>query len=151
MSARVRSVEVVVEGVPAPRWRVAVGRFCAAILAEAGYDAWEVAVLLCGDERIAELNGRYRGKSGPTDVLSFPREETPTAGRVTGDVAISLPMLRRNAASFGVGEDEELKRLLAHGMLHLAGMDHGRGRGGAMLALQEKLLERTRAVHIMAE
>ncbi len=151
MSASARSVEVVVTGMPVPRWRARVGRFCARILAETGYDEWEVAVLLCDDKRIAELNGRYRGKSGPTDVLSFPREEKIAAGRVTGDVAISLPMLRRNAASFGVTEDEELKRLLAHGMLHLAGMDHGRGRGGPMLALQEKLLERTQAIHIMAE
>jgi probable rRNA maturation factor len=146
-----RSVEMVVDGVPTPRWRGKASRFCAAFLAEAGFTGWEIAVMFCGDERIAELNGRYRGRDRPTDVLSFPRENETTAGRVHGDIAVSLPALRRNAASFGVSEDEELKRLLAHGILHLAGMDHGRGRGGAMLTYQERLLERTRDIHILAE
>jgi probable rRNA maturation factor len=151
MSAAARSVEVVVDGIPAPRWRARAARFCTRFLSEAGYAAWEIAVLLCSDERIAGLNSRFRGKDLPTDVLSFPREERFTAGCIAGDIAVSLPMLRRNAASFGVTEDEELKRLLAHGILHLAGMDHGRGRGRAMLALQEKLLERMRDIHVMAE
>ena len=151
MSAAARSVEVVVDGIPAPRWRMRAVRFCTRFLSEAGYAEWEIAVLLCDDQKIAELNGRFRGHAVPTDVLSFPREEGSTGSRVEGDIAVSLLMLRRNAASFEVTEDEELKRLLAHGMLHLAGMDHGRGRGGAMLARQEELLELTRDIHIMAE
>jgi probable rRNA maturation factor len=151
MSGRSRSVDIVVEDIPMPRWRAQAARFCARILAEAGFREWDVAVLLCDDQRIADLNRRFRGKETPTDVLSFPREEGDAEGRVTGDIAVSLPTLRRNAASFGVTEEEELKRLLAHGILHLAGMDHGRGRGGAMLALQERLLESTRDTRIMAE
>lgn len=149
-SAR-RAVEVVVEGIPVPRWKARAAAFCSRFMKEAGYAEWEIAVLLCGDERIAELNSRFRGRDAPTNVLSFPREEGPVGSRVAGDIAVSVPMLRRNAVSFAVTEDEELKRLLAHGILHLAGMDHGRGKGPAMLALQESLLARTRDIHIMAE
>ena len=59
--------------------------------------------------------------------------------------------LRSTFAEFDVPENEEMKRLLVHGLLHLAGMDHGRGRGGAMLALQEKLLDTLRSERIYGE
>ena len=98
---------------------------------------------------MAELNARFRGKNRPTDVLSFPSDEAGTDNRVTGDLAISLPALGRNALKYSVSENEELKRLVVHGILHLAGMDHGRGKGRAMQSLQEDLLERLGAVHII--
>jgi probable rRNA maturation factor len=86
-----------------------------------------------------------------TDVLSFPEEDGRKSDPVEGDIAISLEALRRNAAEFGVPENEEMKRLLVHGLLHLAGMNHGRGRGGVMLALQEKLLDTLRLERIYGE
>jgi len=146
-----RSVEVVVEGVRAPRGVTRLARFCGKALAAAGYSQWEVAVLLCADPRIQELNGRYRGKPVPTDVLSFPREEGLTGDPVRGDIAVSLDMLARNASRFGTSENEEMKRLLVHGLLHLAGMDHGSGRSGKMLALQERLLEGLESERIYGE
>jgi probable rRNA maturation factor len=73
-------------------------------------------------------------------VLSFPEEEGRKGDPVAGDIAISLDALRRNAVQFDVPQNEEMKRLLVHGLLHLAGMNHGEGRGGKMLVLQEKLL-----------
>jgi len=103
-----------------------------------GRQLGDVSILLCGDERIAELNRRYRGIDRPTDVLSFPRGEK---GALSGDIAISLETLARNAAAYGVSRDEELKRLAIHGLLHLAGMDHGRGKGSAMLRLQARIAE----------
>ncbi len=136
--ARTRSVEIALSGVPAPRWRRRVASFCGKALRAAGYTEWDLSLLLCDDARIAELNARYRGKKGPTDVLSFPRGETEPL--VAGDIAISLPTLRRNAASFGATENEEMKRLLIHGILHVAGMDHGKGGSGPMLDLPEKLI-----------
>jgi probable rRNA maturation factor len=151
MGKDARSIEIVASGVPAPRWRARLSSFCATALQSAGYKQWEIAVLLCGDERIRELNGKYRGKDAPTDVLSFPRDEGRKGEPVAGDIAISLPALERNAAAFGVGKDEELKRLVVHGILHLAGMDHGRGKSGRMLALQETLLERLDAEHVIGE
>lgn len=140
MSAARGSVEVTVEGIAAPSWRKRLPRFCGRVLSSIGAESWDIAILLCGDERITELNGRYRGKERPTDVLSFPREEDALGTSIIGDLALCLEALRRNARRFGVSEDEELKRLIVHGLLHLAGMDHGRGKGRKMLALQEKLL-----------
>ena len=146
-----RSIEVTAAGLRMPPWRTRLARFILRALREAGYEEWDVSVLLCGDERMADLNGRYRGRKGPTDVLSFPREETVRPGRVEGDLAISLPTLRRNASAYGCTPDEELKRLAVHGLLHLAGMDHGSGRTGPMFSLQEQLLEALRNEHIIGE
>jgi probable rRNA maturation factor len=151
--AKRRSIEIAVSGIPAPRWRPGLARFCGKALQAAGYREWEISLLLCDDERISDLNARYRGKKGPTDVLSFPWDERGDRGEVpvAGDIAISLPALRRNAVRFGVTENEEMKRLLIHGILHVAGMDHGRGGSGPMLDLQEKLMERLRAELVIAE
>jgi probable rRNA maturation factor len=135
-----RTIDVVVEGIASPAWRRRLPRFCARALALIGARDWDVAVLLCGDERIQTLNATFRGKDKPTDVLSFPRSEDAGTDSIEGDLALCLDALRRNAARFGVSEDEEIKRLLVHGLLHLAGMDHGRGKGRRMLALQERLL-----------
>ena len=151
MKETVPAVEIAVAGVAPPPWRSRLSRFCRAVTAAAGFDGCELSLLLCGDERIAELNARFRGKNRPTDVLSFPREEQGNDTRVTGDIAISLPALGRNARKFGVSENEELKRLVVHGILHLAGMDHGRGKGRSMLSLQEDLLERLGAERIIGE
>ena len=141
-----RAAEVVASGITLPRWSSRLARFCGAVLADAGAAEWEVAVLLCDDATIASLNSRYRGKEGPTDVLSFPRSARPRSPRfsfprrVEGDIAVSLDTLRRNARELRVGVEEELKRLLVHGLLHCAGLDHGRGRGGAMIARQEAIV-----------
>jgi probable rRNA maturation factor len=136
-----RSVEIATEGVRAPRGLDRLAAFCGKALGEAGYSSWEVSILLCGDDKITALNRRYRRRPEATDVLSFPEEEGRQEDPVAGDIAISLDALRRNAARFEVLPNEEMKRLLVHGLLHLAGMNHGTGRGGSMLALQEKLLE----------
>jgi probable rRNA maturation factor len=149
--AHSRLVEIAADGVPMPRGSSRLSRFCAKALTAAGYSAWQVSVLVCGDERMSALNRRYRGKDSATDVLSFPAEEGRNEGPVIGDIAISLPALRRNAGAYDVSENEEMKRLLVHGLLHLAGMDHGRGKSGKMLALQETLLDKLRAQRIFGE
>jgi probable rRNA maturation factor len=79
--------------------------------------AGEVDVLISGNQRLQELNRRFRRKNKPTDVLSFPR---PTGG----DIAISAEIARENAARFGHATADELNILVLHGMLHLAGYDH---------------------------
>ncbi len=77
----------------------------------------EVDILISGNKRLQELNRRFRSKNKPTDVLSFPR---PTGG----DIAISANIARQNAALYRHSLAEELKVLILHGMLHLAGHDH---------------------------
>ena len=77
----------------------------------------EVDVLISNNRRLRDLNRRFRGKDKPTDVLSFPR---PSGG----DIAISAQIARDNAALYGHAFADELKILVLHGMLHLAGYDH---------------------------
>jgi probable rRNA maturation factor len=82
----------------------------------------EVSVLLTGDAAIRALNRTYRRKDKPTDVLSFPAAETPEA--VAGDLVISLETALTQAGERGHTLEMEIKVLLLHGLLHLAGYDH---------------------------
>lgn len=87
----------------------------------------ELSVLLCDDARIQQLNRDFRHKDKPTDVLAFAMSEGEHVAapiEVLGDVAISLPTARRQAAERGVACLDEVTMLLAHGLLHLLGFDH---------------------------
>jgi probable rRNA maturation factor len=130
------------------------------ILKELGQEGYEFSVTFASDEAIQELNKTYRGKDEPTDILSFVQmdssddfdwpefesnsdEETEDMNTVLGDMVISLDALQRNAQSFTVSPDEELFRLLIHGVLHLLGGDHKTNdESEPMLIQQEELLSR---------
>ena len=86
---------------------------------------------------IQEVNKEYREIDAPTDILTFRLDDTPSFpisfededvdflnNEEMGDIFISLDTMRRNAEEFGVREEEELSRLLLHGILHLRGLDH---------------------------
>ncbi|MEZ4271061.1 MAG: rRNA maturation RNase YbeY [Myxococcota bacterium] len=97
-----------------------------------GYDRVELSLLLTDDDTIAALNHAWRGKVGPTDVLSFSQMEGAVAVQghalhVLGDIVISLDTASRQASRFGVSLEEEVTRLMVHGMLHLLGHDHVHG------------------------
>ena len=94
----------------------------------------EVDVLISGNQRLRELNRRFRRKNKPTDVLSFPR---PSGG----DIAISAQIARDNARLYGHSTAEELKILALHGMLHLAGYDH-ESDNGRMARVEARLRSR---------
>ncbi len=86
-----------------------------------------MTVLLASDATIRDLNRRFRGKDEATDVLSFPAEpfkNTNAAERAAGDVAIGVETARRQAAEQGHALNTEIKVLILHGLLHLAGYDH---------------------------
>jgi len=133
-----------------PKWVKALRIFAKEVLLILKKDRWDLSILLCGDKTIKDLNTIYRGKAEATDVLSFSLGETrefpPSGGRrsrrhTPGDIVISLETMRENARRFQVSEDEELRRLLIHGILHLDGMDHkGNGEAQPMLQLQERML-----------
>ncbi|MGH9803983.1 MAG: rRNA maturation RNase YbeY [Candidatus Acidiferrales bacterium] len=98
------------------------------------------AVALVGDNEIAALNRRYRGKAKPTDVLSFPASNGNKRGGYRGDVVISVETARRNARRFGHSAGEEIKLLTLHGVLHLLGYDHETDQG--QMARRELRLRR---------
>ena len=104
-----------------------------AALAAAGIEDGHLAIEFVGPERIHELNREHRGIDGPTDVLSFPVDETGAAHgeRELGDVVICP------------AHTEDLLEAVVHGVLHLTGMDHETD-GGEMLALQDELMARLR-------
>ena len=91
----------------------------------------EVDVLITGNRVMRSLNLRFRGKNKATDVLSFPSENVaPTGGRgLAGEIAISAEFAAQNALRFGHSAAAEVKVLVLHGILHLAGMDHERDNG----------------------
>ncbi len=88
----------------------------------------DLTLLVTGDERLRELNREFLGIDAPTDVLSFPADETDpeTGRRYLGDVAISLPRAKAQALSGGHALEQELQLLVVHGVLHLLGHDHAR-------------------------
>jgi probable rRNA maturation factor len=107
-----------------------------------------LTVCLVTNAEIARWNRAYRGKPRPTDVLSFPADETrvsagktrpggarrqrssaslaslPSSDPYLGDIAIAPAVARRNARRFGRTFDDEMRILILHGMLHLMGYDH---------------------------
>jgi probable rRNA maturation factor len=99
-----------------------------------------VSVLLTGDAEIRRLNREFRGKDKATDVLSFPAGKGPGRARMAGDLAISVDTAARQAARRGHALDAELRVLLLHGVLHLAGYDHETDAGE--MARRENLLRR---------
>ncbi len=93
---------------------------------ELRFPAESVSIRLISDAAMARLNRAYRHKSGPTDVLSFPANGTKPKRQATyiGDIAISPQTARRNARRYARSAPAELRILILHGMLHLAGFDH---------------------------
>ncbi len=89
-------------------------------------DVIEVGILLTNDEEIRSLNAQYRHKDTPTDVLSFSQLEGEdfSLSSALGDLVISLDTAERQAEELEVALDEEVLRLLIHGLLHLFGYDH---------------------------
>jgi probable rRNA maturation factor len=105
-----------------------------------GGDEPGVAVLLTSDEAVAELNQRFRGKAGPTNVLSFPASANPE--NHLGDVALAHGVCAREAAEQGKSLEQHLAHLVVHGVLHLLGYDHETdGEAEAMEALERSILE----------
>lgn len=149
------AVEISVEGVDPPDWMEKAENFARIVLSELGKDGWELSILLCGDAFIRSLNSQYRGKDVPTDVLSFEQGQWYISGDgnrrfLAGDVVISLETMRRSCADLGIPANEELKRLILHGILHLSGYEHDESDPrGEMLDYQESLLKKLSEVQLL--
>jgi rRNA maturation RNase YbeY len=78
-----------------------------------------LTIIFCTPKESQDRNRTYREKDYPTNILSFPLDE------YEGEIYISLVTVRRDAKKFDMSYEEFLHLLLAHGMLHLKGHDHG--------------------------
>jgi len=86
-----------------------------------------VTVAFVSDRAMRQLNRRWRGLAGTTDVLSFPAEQDEfekSEGTTLGDVVISVDQAARQAAEHQLAFDDEVAQLILHGLLHLCGYDH---------------------------
>ena len=119
-------------------------KFARRVGRELGLDGRDVSICLVSDAEMARLNKSFRGKQGPTDVLSFPSSEEAASRRASsksiGDIAIAPMVARRNAKRYGRTLPDELRILILHGVLHLMGYDHERDSG--QMERRERLLRR---------
>jgi probable rRNA maturation factor len=109
-----------------------------------------VTCLITTDRELRALNRKFRGRDYATDVLSFPAQKS---NGVLGEIAISFDRAAAQASEFGHAVEDELRILMLHGVLHLAGMDHEKDSGAMAraevrwrrrLALPTSLIERVR-------
>lgn len=146
----------------AERWRA----LALDVLVDEGVRGWcELALLFVDETTMAELNGRYMGKQGPTDVLAFPLDavdSAPSPGPgaqsraperrpvdpgdhplLLGDVVVCPAVALRQAATHAGTPDDEIALLVVHGMLHVLGMDHDTPEATAAMHRREReILER---------
>lgn len=109
-----------------------------AVAASYGKKVGEVAYIFCDDEKILEVNRQYLNHDYYTDIITF---DYCTDHIVSGDLFISLDTVRSNAEAFGKNYDEELHRVIIHGILHLCGInDKGPGEREIMEAAENKAL-----------
>lgn len=109
-----------------------------AVAASYGRKVGEIGYLFVDDEKILEVNREYLGHDYYTDVITFDYDEDDT---VSGDIVISLDTVRTNAEKFGKQYDDELRRVIIHGILHLCGInDKGPGEREIMEAAENRAL-----------
>lgn len=89
------------------------------------YGLGEVTVVLVDDAQIAGLNRKFLGRDFPTDVIAFDLRGDPAPEGPSGEVYVSLERAEEQAQEFGVPLEEEVARLMFHGLLHLAGFEDG--------------------------
>ena len=103
-----------------------------------GKQVGDVAYIFCDDEKILEVNRQYLNHDYYTDIITF---DYCTDNTVNGDLFISLDTVRSNAEAFGKTYEEELHRVIIHGILHLCGInDKGPGEREIMEAAENKAL-----------
>ena len=97
-----------------------INRWIKETAAEYAKKAGDIAYIFCSDERILEVNKQYLNHDYYTDIITFDYSE---GSIISGDIFISLDTVRSNADEFKVSFEQELKRILIHGILHLCGQD----------------------------
>lgn len=114
-------------------------RWIRAVAATYNKKVGEVGYLFCDDEHILQVNREYLGHDYYTDIITFDYCEGSV---ISGDLVISLDTVKSNALLFGKDYEEELHRVIIHGILHLCGLnDKGPGEREQMEAAENRALE----------
>ena len=93
-----------------------------------------LTVRVVGEEEMAKLNGRYRGRKQPTNVLSFPFDDLPgVSSGILGDILVCPAVLRREVADSTTSLDAHWAHMVIHGVLHLCGYDHQSDRDATVM------------------
>lgn len=132
-------------------WANKVSAFLERVLVHLGIQHWEVSVGFYSPREMQRVNAKFRKKDEATDVLSFPQfepgdlalehESVPGQRIAVGDILVCPDIVQANADYFGCSYDEELRRVLVHGLLHLKGLDHKTNDAEEpMLQFQEEIL-----------
>ncbi|WP_270766465.1 rRNA maturation RNase YbeY [Segatella buccae] len=127
------------DGVKMPNIRKrTVSAWIKAVAANFGRKVGEIGYMFVDDEKMLEVNNEYLGHDYYTDIITFDYDEGDT---ISGDLVISLDTVRTNAEKFGKDYNEELHRVIIHGILHLCGInDKGPGEREIMEAHENKAL-----------
>ncbi len=134
-----------------------VRNFIESVLRSIHAENWRMGLLITTDEGIREYNRRWRGKDSATDVLSFvqmegqPIPSPKDLPNEAGDIIVSLERVRTQSVSLNCLIEEEFRRVIVHGILHLNGMVHpDDDYGGEMLRLQERIVSKTKRLAVNA-
>ncbi len=120
-----------------------VGAWIGSVAAVHGKRVGEIAYVFCDDEKILEVNREFLQHDYYTDIITF---DYSRGNRIAGDLFISLDTVRSNAELFGKDYDEELHRVVIHGVLHLCGInDKGPGEREVMEAAEDAALAMLKA------
>lgn len=115
------------------------------VLKEVKREDFSVNLLFTDDERIKDLNNKFRGKDMATDVLSFSQAEGEDFGfenHFLGDIVIAVPYVTNQAESLGHSVFEEVRYLILHGILHLMGYDHDENEDCEMSRLEKSIYKK---------
>jgi rRNA maturation RNase YbeY len=116
-----KMIQYVTEGIESPSIdKQKINRWIKGTAAEYGCRIGEITFVFCSDEKILDMNEHYLHHDYYTDIITFDYSESKF---ISGDIFISLDTVKRNAEEFKVSFDNELKRILIHGILHLCGQD----------------------------
>ena len=119
------------------------------VAASYGRKIGEVGYMFVDDEKILEVNNEYLGHDYYTDIITFDYDEDDI---INGDLVISLDTVKSNAELFDKTYEEELFRVIIHGILHLCGInDKGPGEREIMEAAENKALEMAKSVNLLAK
>lgn len=123
---RLREMEILVSDEIAGMFPLPLGKvqtFAMDVIESSGIGEYSINIVCIGNERMAELNEKYKHRSGATDVLSFNISED-SSDIVEGEIYVSLESAKTQSSEFAVSYNEEIIRLITHGLLHLAGRTH---------------------------